>query len=278
MDSTGSVLLMGLVIWPAVILLAALLNMLISWTFSWSELAVDYLVGVLVGLSFSYGAGPDASAAGHFFLTVSHGLIGLLKAAGVGFLADPDTFLAVSATGIVGVTAISAALDRVAETTVGSPGGIVLSCFQVLLKAPFALMTSTVGLLVGLIGMIYRAASGGSSSGNPVAFAGGALFFEWGMSGTHATTFGWMVNVFRGTTKDVVGHELYHTRQYVYLHDWLGVFYFTVAGLWGLVSSAIAAGSSPSKSFEVSHYYQGEKSGGAEVGNPLEVAAYGKYG
>ena len=50
-----NVWLLAFLIWPAVIIGAALLNMLISWTFSWSELVMDYLIGAVIGVCFYFG-------------------------------------------------------------------------------------------------------------------------------------------------------------------------------------------------------------------------------
>ena len=101
----------------------------------------------------------------------------------------------------------------------------------------------------------------------------GALFFGWGRSGRHATTFGWVVNAFKGDIAGVVKHELYHTRQYIYMHDWLGIFYFTYGAVWGLMSAMIEANSKKT-AFDAAYAFRGKASGGEEVGNPIEIAAY----
>jgi hypothetical protein len=71
----------------------------------------------------------------------------------------------------------------------------ILSFFIWILKAPFTMITPVVGLLVGVIGLIVRANNNNLCCG----FLGGILYFEWGLSGTHVTTFGWIVNAFRGS-------------------------------------------------------------------------------
>lgn len=260
--------LVTLVLWPAVILTAALLNMLFAWTFSWSELVIDYLVGVVSGLSFYFGTNGSVSGVEHFFLMVSTGLFGLLKWAGIAALADPQTLFLVSAGAVIGATLLTAALDHgaLALGNQMSVGGGLLSALIFPLKLPFALVTSAVGLLLGIIGTIVGLANRKGGFG----FLGGVLYFEWGLPGLHATTFGCVVNVFAGKMSSVLGHELYHSRQYIYLHDWLGVFYFTLAGLWGLLSAAAA------KSFSARYFYAAHTS--REFGNPIESVPYRRWG
>lgn len=263
-----SLALMAFVLWPAVVIVAALLNMLLAWTFSWSELVIDYLVGVLIGVCFHFGTVGEVSGIEHFFLMVSTGLFGLLKWVGVGALADPQTLFLVSAGSVVGATLLTGALDHatLALGTRMSVGGGFLSALTLPFKAPFALVTTAVGLVIGLIGVIVGLANRRGGFG----FLGGVFYFEWGYPNIHATTFGAVVNVFAGRMSDVLGHELYHTRQYIYLHDWLGVFYFTVAGLWGLISAAIA------KDFSTRYYYAAHTS--REFGNPIETVPYRRWG
>jgi hypothetical protein len=273
-----SLTMSALLVWPGVVLGCALLNMLISWTFSWSELVLDYFIGVLIGMFFFFGTHGDVSAAEHLFLTVSHGVFGLLAWMGVDALADPKTFFLVSASAMAGATVLSAALDHGAVAAGASAGGVVLSIIMLPLKLSFALFTTLVGLVIMLVGVIYRAATSSGSApsgagGAWFALIGGTLFFAWGMSSEHATTFGWVVNVFRGKIANVMKHELYHTRQYIYMHDWLGVFYFTFAALWGLVSAKIHADAKGS-AFDSQYAFRGSADGGVEVGNPIEIAAY----
>ncbi|PKM44475.1 MAG: hypothetical protein CVV05_12085 [Gammaproteobacteria bacterium HGW-Gammaproteobacteria-1] len=266
-----NVALVALVLWPAVILIAALINMLFAMTFSWSELVIDYLIGVVIGVCFYFGTTGQVSGIEHFFLMLSTGLFGLLKWAGVDALADPQVLFLVAAGSVIGATLLTAALDYAALAlgTTMSVGGGFLSAFIFLLKAPFAMVTTVVGLVIGLIGVIVGLVNGKGGFG----FLGGVFYFEWGRGGpgdVHATTFGSVVNVFAGKMSSVMAHELYHSRQYIYLHDWLGVFYFTVAGLWGLISSAAA------KNFSVYYFYAADRA--REYGNPIETVAYRKWG
>ncbi len=264
-----NIYLLMFLIWPGVVLAAALLNMLVSWTFSWQELVIDYLIGLAIGLCFYYGKAADASTAENLFLMVSTGVFGLLKWAGVEALQDPSTLFGWTASWMVGGTLVSTALDRGA-VAIGrnmSIGGGFLSGLIFCIKIPFALITTSVGLVLGLIGLIVGKVNGKGGFG----FLGGAFYFEWGTSGTSATTFSSIVNVWGGKMSDPVhsqhllDHELYHTRQYIYMQDWLGVIYFTIAPLWGLISSAAS-----SSSFNASRAF----SASGEVGSPIEVAAY----
>jgi hypothetical protein len=260
--------LVALVLWPAVVLVAALLNMLLAWTFSWSELVIDYLAGVVIGVCFYFGTVGQVSGIEHFFLMVSTGLFGLLKWAGVSALADPQTLFLVTAIAVIGATLLAGALDHAALAlgTQMSVGGGFLSALIFPIKLPFALVTSAVGLVLGLIGLVVGLVNRNGSFG----FLGGVFYFEWGLPGLHATTFGCVVNVFAGRMSSVLGHELYHSRQYIYLHDWLGVFYFTLAGLWGLISSAAA------RRFALHYYYAADTS--REFGNPIESVPYRRWG
>ena len=269
-----NVALMGLLVWPAVVLGCALGNMLISWTFSWSELVMDYFVGLFIGIFFVAGTEADAGALTSFFLTASHGVFGLLKWWGVEALADPETLFWWSAGAMGAATVWSAALDHGAVAIGTGVGGAFYSILLLPVKLAFALFTTVVGLLIMIVGVIARAAKGGTDNGDDwFALAGGALFMGWGNTGTHATTFGVAVNVFNGDIADVVEHELYHTRQYIYLHDWLGIFYFTFAALWGVISAKIHADSSGT-SFDAALAFRAEVDGASEVGNPIEAAAY----
>jgi hypothetical protein len=64
----------------------------------------------------------------------------------------------------------------------------------------------------------------------------------------------------------IIDHELYHSRQYIYLHDWLTPTWL-LGGIWGLFS-ARAAGKS------VTFEFFSAASNSRELGNPLERAAY----
>jgi hypothetical protein len=255
--------------WPVVVLLAAGANMLISWTFSWQELVIDAMIGFVIGMCFYFGtAGPpkDIDAAKHFFLTASIGLFGLLKWLGVETFQDVSTLFWASAISIVGATAACAGLDRVAVQVIGRESSVCNGLFSLLvfgLKAPFGLFTTVVGTAIGIIGLFVACAN---KADGGFGFIGGVVYTQWGLSGKHATTFSSYVNVFKGPVKNVIDHELYHTRQYIYMQDWLGVVFFTVGAIWGLISSAAAKGNT----FDAAHAFRAD----GDVGNPIEVAAY----
>ena len=96
--------------------------------------------------------------------------------------------------------------------------------------------------------------------------AGGAFFAEFKptASGFHATTLGFAINTWFGNTP--LQHELYHTRQYIYMGDWLTPFW-VVGMLWGVISAAISG-----TAISTSVAFAADSS--KEVGNPIEVAAY----
>lgn len=186
-----NVWLLAFLIWPAVIIGAALLNMLVSWTFSWSELVMDYLIGVVIGVCFYFGMNGEVIWLEHLLLMVSLGLFGLLKWVGVSYFADPQTLFLWSVVSIGIAVPLTGRLDRatvaIGDSTVGiKVGRGILSFFIWILKAPFTLITPGVGLLVGLIGLIVGAINHNLGFG----FLGGIFYFKWGLSGGHATLGG----------------------------------------------------------------------------------------
>jgi len=258
---------LSIVAWPGVILACALINMLFHWSFSWSELILDFLAGVVIGVCFYFGTAKDANAASHFFLVFSSGLFGLLHALGVKALEARDVLFGVSAAAIAGSVLLTSALD-LATRKVGlrmSVGGGLLSIPTALLKLPFSFCTTAVGLLIFLAGLFTSFVRRETR----VGFLGGVPYVEWNSDVADsywATTIGATFMVWKGTVDNVLKHELYHTRQYVYLHDWLIPFWL-LGGLWGLASARISEGSASFSDFSGA---RGDK----EVGNPLERAAY----
>jgi hypothetical protein len=128
-------------------------------------------------------------------------------------------------------------------------------------KLPFAVVTGSVGLLIWLGGLFWTILGKGKAG-----FAGGVFFTEFDPSNStyYATTVGFTVNTWQGATP--FRHELYHTRQYIYMCDWMIPFWL-LGTLWGLISTAIAGLTvTPSSAFAARSK--------PEVGNPLEVAAY----
>ena len=111
--------------------------------------------------------------------------------------------------------------------------------------------------LVGFFNAIFGKGEAG--------FAGGVFLHRvlpGGGKGLHATTVGFTVHAWYGDMP--FKHELYHTRQYIYLSDWL-IPFWCLGLLWGLVS---AAASEHDVSFELATGAHETD----EVGNPLEVA------
>ena len=257
---------LSLLFWPAVLLVCAGINMLVTWTFSWSELIFDYAIGVVVGVVFFVGTQSNAGGAELFFLVFSHGLFGLLWAASDGFqqsVGSAETFCWMLAGVRVGATLWSAAWDRV-SSLLGAKldwGPFFFSLLVAPAKLPFALVTSAIGLLIWLAGMFWAIFGSGKAG-----FAGGVFFAEFspGTSGHHATTLGFTVHTWFGNTP--LTHELYHTRQYIYMCDWL-IPFWVLGTLWGLISAAAAKLTvSPAVAFGADS--------AKKVGNPIEIAAY----
>lgn len=210
--------LLSFAIWPGVVLVAALLNMGLWGKFGPTELIVDYLIGFTLGVFFwLFVRSDERSFAKSFFLVWSHGLFGLLRV----FNVIPNTTWLFwwSAGATVGCTLLTAALDHAAVGigTTMSAGGVAIGVLIFLLKAPFSLFTSAVGLLIFIAGLIH---SGATNAG--AGFLGGVAYSEWDRSKPYAaTTLGCTVHNWQGRFSDVMKHELYHSRQYIYMHDWL---------------------------------------------------------
>lgn len=253
--------------WPAVVLLCALINMLITWTFSWSELIFDYFIGVVAGWFLFAGTEPNPHPANTFFFVFSHGLYAALWWAADSFrkaFSKPETFFWTMAGIRLGATLWCAAWDRLA-VYLGSelaPGPFFLSFLLLPVKGGFAWFTSAIGFLIWIAGA-FNAKFGGGKAG----LAGGIFFdeFDPGPGNPPATTLGFTVHTWKHDTP--FEHELYHTRQYVYMGDWL-IPFWCVGLLWGVISATIASG------FSVSYHLAVGADTSSEVGNPIEVAAY----
>jgi len=255
------------VFWPAVVLVSALLNMLIHWTFSWSELIFDYVIGILLGVFFFEVFRGDANAAEKFFFIFSHGLLAFIHWLAPTVFGSATTFFWWAAIGTVASVVVCGALDWASDSLGPHHGGsVALSFIQFPLKAIFPLITTVVGVLFFLAGLIGAAATRGRAAPVRVGFGGGVLFVEWNPTGgASATTLGAMVNTWSGNLAPIFRHELFHSRQYVYMRDWL-IPAWIVGGIWGLVSSAIA-GRPAWVCFNTASTTQ-------DLGNPIEVAAY----
>jgi hypothetical protein len=213
-------LMLALVLWPAVTLVAAGVNMLVSWTFAWGELVMCYVVGVAIGSVAWASLQPDPHWIVDVLLVMGLGPTGILRATGA--LDDPAVFFWTGAGITVGSTLAAAVLDRVAvaagATMTAKTVGLSFATIPFkLLAAPF---TSAVGFLIMLVGGI-RAPIAGSSG---IGFLGGIVYFEWNTDvagGEYTTTVGCTVHSWIRTFANVMEHELYHTRQCIYLHDFM---------------------------------------------------------
>ncbi len=109
----------------------------------------------------------------------------------------------------------------------------------------------------------------GLAPGGSIGFAGGMLYVQWSdaAGSSNATTLGGTVQIWNGKLAALMDHELYHSRQYIYLHDWM-IPMWLVGGIWGVISSAIADPSVKAKCFQAAR--KGQKG----IGNPVEAAAY----
>jgi hypothetical protein len=275
--------------WPGILILCALFSMLCQWSFSWSELILDYLAGMLIGLFFFLGTERKPHEAVQFFFIFSQGLPAVLHVAGVKALQARDTLFMVSSIWIGGSVVLASLLD-LATRKIGltqNVGNGLLSILILLLKLPFSLVTTAVGYLFFIAGLIWFAIKKAQEDPRVpstkchvgIGFMGGVPYVEWNTDvspGNYAaTTVGAMFNVWHGRGSDVVKHELYHTRQYMYFHDWMIPFWL-LGGLWGMISAAIAnatkaVATDPDVPVLRSFHTALETK---EVGNPMERAAY----
>lgn len=253
------------VVWPAVVLACAGINMLVSWTFSWSELIFDYLIGVVAGLFLFLGTRDDPETWISVMFVFSHGLFALLWWVSDGFrevFGDAAAFIGIMALIRVVSTAWAAGWDRLsAHLGCHGVGPALFALVVAPAKLPYAWATSAVGLLIWLGGLVNVAIGPGR-----VALAGGTLCTEFmpGSAGYSATTLGFTIHCWSG--KMPFAHELYHTRQYIYMGDWLIPFWL-LGCVWGAISTAIAGR-------PVDRYAMFAADTQREIGNPLEVAAY----
>lgn len=258
-----NVLVITLLFWPVVVLVCAGINMLISRTFSWSELIFDFLIGVLAGYFLYAGIQPGASAIELFFFIFSHGLLALIWVFS-GPFTDPTSFIWIMAGLRIGATLWATAWDHL-SVSLGARlawGPFLFSLLVAPAKMMFSLVTSAFGLLIWLAGLVWAIAGKGKAG-----FAGGVLYTEFspGSGGYHATTVGFTVHTWFGKTP--FEHELYHTRQYIYMSDWL-IPFWCLGCIWGIISAAI------SSKYTVSTEMAFGASSTEDIGNPIEVAAH----
>src|SRR5262245_4209867 len=256
--------LCAFVFWPLVVLVSALLNMAVSTVFSWSELVLDFVAGILIGIFFHMGTDKHAGAGEHFMLAFSTGLPGILHWAKVSQFDTRSALFLTSSIWIVASTFIGAGLDRaaVAIDKKMSVGGGLFSILPWACKFPFSLVTTTAGLLFFIVGIFRSAGQNGR-----IGFLSGVAYVEWDTSqaNSSATTIGGTVQIWFGKFENLIEHELYHTRQCIYLHDWM-IPMWLVGGVWGLISSAID-GNASFGCFKAARHDR-------ELGNPIESAPY----
>ena len=283
----NNVWVITLLFWPGVVVLCAGINMLISWTFSWQEIILDLIIAVLAGYFLYAGAHhagghPGLHGVEAFFLVFSHGVFGWIWASSAAFrkaVGDPTTFIWMMAGIRVGATLWTAALDR-ASVEIGAKldaGPFFFSLLVAPAKLLFSLVTSAVGMVIWVAGVfwaiiaaIIRKTKEGKPGATPgpeahAGFAGGIFFTEFkpGPEDPYATTLGFTVHTWYGNTP--LRHELYHTRQYIYLSDWL-IPMWCVGLLWSLIAQAIDVAK---KRISSVSFYQA-----TGPGNPIEIPAY----
>jgi hypothetical protein len=256
--------LCAFIFWPLVIVIAALLNMAVSTVFSWSELVLDSVAGILVGTFFYLGTAKHAGGGEQFMLVFSQGLPGLLHVWNVKPFDTRSSMFLVGSIWIIGSTFLAAALDR-AAVAIGKQMGVGGGLFSILpwaCKFPFSLVTTGVGLLFFIVGIFRSFGTNGR-----VGFLSGVAYVEWdtSTSSSSATTIGGTVQIWFGKFENLIEHELYHTRQCIYLHDWM-IPMWLVGGVWGLISSAID-GNASFGCFKAARHDR-------ELGNPIECAPY----
>jgi len=255
--------LCAFIFWPLVIVIAALLNMAVSMVFSWSELVLDSVVGIIVGTCFYFGTAKHLGGAAQFILVFSQGISGILHWAKVHSFDMRSSLFLVSSIWIIASTFLAAALDR-AAVAIGkemSVGGGLFSILNWACKFPFALTTTAVGLLFFIVGIFRSIGANGR-----IGFLAGVAYVEWDTTGSgSATTIGGTVQIWNGKFETLIEHELYHTRQCIYLHDWM-IPMWLVGGVWSLISSAID-GNVSFGCFKAARHDR-------ELGNPIECAPY----
>jgi hypothetical protein len=256
--------LCAFIFWPLVVVVSALLNMAVSAVFSWSELVLDAVAGIVIGIFFHLGTDKHAGAAPHFMLAFSTGLPGILSWAKVHPFETRSTLFFICAGWIAGSTLLAALLDRAAvaiDKQMGVAGGL-FSILPWACKFPFSLATTSVGLLFFIVGIFRSFGDNGR-----IGFLSGVAYVEWdtSQSSSSATTIGGTVQIWFGKFENLIEHELYHTRQCIYLHDWM-IPMWLVGGIWGVISSAID-GNASFGCFKAARHDR-------ELGNPIESAPY----
>jgi hypothetical protein len=209
------------VLWPVTVQAAALANMLIWLHFSGTELILDWFVGVGIGTCFWLFTNADPQNRPWWksgLMVFTQGIFGLLGMTSL-FPSIASLFWW-SAGSTVGATVLASALDHAAIALGGTmtAGGVLLSVLLFLLKAPFCLCSTAIGLLIFIAGLFHQ---GSANAG--AGFLGGVLYEEWDQTatpqGVQATTVGATVHCWRLRFCQNMCHELNHSRQCIYMHD-----------------------------------------------------------
>ena len=255
--------------------------MLISWTFSWSELIFDYFIGVVAGWFLFTGTEPNPHAATLVLLrflartTSARTLVGTPIAFREWFSKPENFFWAMawnSRRGDCLVRRVGSSF-RLSGRQIFAWALLFFLC-SVSCKSQLRLVHQRSGIsdLARGSGLGARYSNNedrkkpGETMGK-AGFAGGVFFdeFDPGTGDPPATTLGCTVHTWSCDTP--FKHELYHTRQYIFMGDWF-IPFWCVGLLWGIISAAIAKGE------DVSYLHTVGAHKTKEIGNPLEVAAY----
>ncbi len=211
--------------------------MCFSAAYSYCEVAFSYIIGVVMGT---------------FWFKVGLGNIEAFSLNGLALLAGM----------IIVATLWASILDRMAIHWANS--FFKSMCLSILIapaKLPFSPMTTLIGFCFWLKGVSTIKVNG------KVGFKNGVLWSEYQPAGPgHAAlTLGATIVSFRGGTP--FAHELYHTRQYIYLSDLLIPFWL-LGCIWGWISAWL----SPSHRANITLMMGADSR--TEVGNPLEITAH----
>lgn len=204
------------VFWPGVVLICAAINMVVSRTFSRAELQVDYIAGAVAGWFLFHGTRPGADEVDKFFLIFSQGFFGILWESGV--FSSAEQFFLIAGVYKIVATWWAARSDKKPRKTA------LRSLFTLPAKLPFAIFTTAVGLTIWIVAKLGK---------RKTRFVGGIFLSEFRPGGRRcsAVSLGATVHTWYGDTP--LEHELYHSRQYIYLGDWLIPFW--LLGLpWGM--------------------------------------------
>jgi len=247
----------------------AVINMLVSVTFSWTELVFDYLAGCVMGYFLWLIVANQAGHVDNLFFVLSHGLFALfylLSDALQHELSNPLRMILVFAGLRIGATLWSAALDHgaVALGAERAWAPVLFSFLVAPAKLMFSTATTAVGILIWLTALLMSPFTSARAG-----FAGGVLYTEFKpeRAGYSAVTVGATVHTWHG--KLPFKHELYHTRQYIYLSDWLIPFWL-LGTVWGVLSKLLTTDRDEEYLTVTQYAYAAD----GEKGNPLEVAAY----